>query len=96
LQVIRSDNFSDSDAYAAEPSDSLANSADRARIKPMCTPPVDYGSTERITEIAEILAAGLIRLRARKSSQISPDLGEISLDILADQSGPDPNIVGGE
>ncbi len=71
-----------------------ANSADRARIKPMCTPPVDYDSTERITEIAEILAAGLMRLRARKSSQKSSDCGEISLDILADQSGPDPYIAG--
>jgi hypothetical protein len=48
---------------------------------------------ERIAEIAEILAAGLMRLRARKSSQISPDLGEISLDILARQSGPDAHIA---
>jgi hypothetical protein len=48
---------------------------------------------ERIAEIAEILASGLMRLRARKSSQISPDLGEISLDILAHQSGADPNIA---
>jgi len=49
---------------------------------------------ERIAEIGEILAAGLMRLRARKSSQKSADCGEISLDILADQSGPDPNIAG--
>ena len=35
---------------------------------------------ERLAEIAEILAAGLMRIRARKSSQISPDGGESSLD----------------
>jgi len=52
--------------------------------------------TGRLDEIAEILAAGLMRLRARKSSPKSADCGEISLDILADQSGPDPNIAGGE
>jgi hypothetical protein len=51
-------------------------------------------SAAYLAEIAEILAAGLMRLRARKSSQISPDCGEISLDILADQSGPDPKIAG--
>lgn len=42
---------------------------------------------ERLDEIAEILAAGLIRLRARKSSSISRDRGESSLDCLAHQSG---------
>jgi hypothetical protein len=51
-------------------------------------------AADRLDEIAEILATGLMRLRARKSSQISPDCGEISLDILADQSGPDPKIAG--
>jgi hypothetical protein len=49
---------------------------------------------ERLSEIAEILAVGLMRLRARKSSPKSADCGEISLDILADQSGPVPNIAG--
>lgn len=53
-------------------------------------------AAERNRKMAEILAAGLMRLRARKSSQISSDFGEISLDMLADQSGPDPNIAGGE
>lgn len=46
---------------------------------------------ERIAEIGEILAAGLMRLRARKSSQKSADCGEISLDLNAQQSGPEPN-----
>ncbi len=49
---------------------------------------------QRLAEVAEILAAGLMRLRARKSSQKSADCGEISLDILANQSGPERNIAG--
>ena len=42
---------------------------------------------ERIDEIADILAAGLMRLHARKSSRISADIGESSLDCAARQSG---------
>jgi hypothetical protein len=42
---------------------------------------------ERLAEIAEILAAGLIRLRARQSSPLSPDSGESSLDCYARRSG---------
>jgi len=42
---------------------------------------------ERLDEIAEILAAGLTRLGARQSSQISADLGECSVDCAAHQSG---------
>jgi len=49
-------------------------------------------SDDRLSEIAEILAAGLMRLRARKSSQISPDSGESSLALSGHQSGHgDPN-----
>jgi hypothetical protein len=44
---------------------------------------------ERLAEIAEILAAGLMRLRARKSSQISGDYAEFFLDFRQRQSGPD-------
>ena len=49
--------------------------------------PRRMSAAERLDEIAEILAAGLIRLRARKSSQISADRGESSLDFSPDQSG---------
>lgn len=42
---------------------------------------------ERIAEIGEILAAGLVRLRARQSTQIPADCGEGSLDCIASQSG---------
>ena len=44
-------------------------------------------AAERLAEIAEILAAGLMRLRARQSSPLSPDCGESSLDCPAHQSG---------
>lgn len=44
------------------------------------------GPPPNIRELAEILAAGLIRNHARKSSQISPDSGEISLDISPAES----------
>lgn len=42
---------------------------------------------ERIAEIGEILALGLIRLRARQSSQLNSGSGESSLASLAHQSG---------
>jgi hypothetical protein len=44
-------------------------------------------AAERLDEIADILAAGLIRLRARKSTPLSRDRGESSLDFSPHQSG---------
>ena len=44
-------------------------------------------AAERLDEIADILAAGLIRLRARKSTPLSGDRGESSLDFSPDQRG---------
>jgi hypothetical protein len=44
-----------------------------------------------IQEIAEILAAGLLRVRARKSSQVAPLAQENSLDFsLAESGDPAP------
>ena len=40
---------------------------------------------ERLAEIATLLAAGLIRLRGRQSSQLSGDRGESPLDCSPDQ-----------
>lgn len=40
---------------------------------------------ERIAEIAEILALGLVRLRARQSSRRFRDGGENSVDFSVDQ-----------
>jgi hypothetical protein len=51
-------------------------------------------SAAHVAEIAEILAASLMRLRRQKSSQKSADCGEISLDINAQRSGPDRNSAG--
>lgn len=44
-------------------------------------------ATQRLAEIAEILAAGLMRVRARKSSQKSPNFGESLLALPGHQSG---------
>jgi hypothetical protein len=52
--------------------------------------PDQMSAAERLAEIAEILAGGLIRLRARQSRQISEDHGEISLDFSANQRGDVP------
>jgi hypothetical protein len=42
---------------------------------------------QHLAEIAEILAAGVVRLRARKSSGLSAHCGESSLDFTPGQSG---------
>jgi hypothetical protein len=42
---------------------------------------------ERLAELANILAAGLMRLRARQSTPLSADCGDSSLDCAAQQSG---------
>jgi hypothetical protein len=49
--------------------------------------PNQMSPAERLDEIADILAAGLMRLRARKSSALSRDGGESSLDYSPDQRG---------
>ena len=41
---------------------------------------------ERLDEVADILAIGLIRLRARKSRQLSSDRGDSCLDFPAPRS----------
>jgi hypothetical protein len=52
-----------------------------ANRKPVCE------SHSRIAELAEILAAGLIRLKARQSTQISSAAENYSLDCAGHQSG---------
>jgi len=42
---------------------------------------------ERLAELGQILALGLMRLRARKSSRLSADRGDSSVDFLPDRSG---------
>lgn len=47
-------------------------------------------TTEPIEEIAQILAQGLMRLAARKSSPKPAEIGESSLHFTPDQSGDPP------
>jgi hypothetical protein len=51
----------------------------------MATPTPDH-----LTEIAEILAVGLSRVKALKSSRKSAEFGESSLHFTPDQSGGVP------
>jgi hypothetical protein len=50
---------------------------------------------ERLDEVAEILAAGLMRLMSRQSSPLSANFGESSLDCPGEQSGH-ANVLKGE
>ena len=45
---------------------------------------------ERLDELASILAAGLIRMRARKSRHLSADQGDSCLDLPPPKSGHEP------
>jgi hypothetical protein len=61
--------------------------------------PEQMSAAELLDEIAEILARGLIRLRARKSRRISDDQGENSVDFSVDLRGhvaPNPNLGAAE
>ena len=42
---------------------------------------------ERLAEVVEILAAGVVRLWLRQSNSLLPPTGESSLDCAGDQSG---------
>jgi hypothetical protein len=53
------------------------------------SPPAD----RRIPELAEILAAGLIRLLTRKSSEESNGTQEILVDFSAGRSGPTTTVI---
>ena len=50
-------------------------------------------AAERLEEISEILAAGAMRLMARKSTRLSADAGDCSVDFTGHQSvhGSDRN-----
>jgi len=52
--------------------------------------PARMTAAERLDEVAAILAAGLIRLRARKSRKLSADWRDSCLDFSARKSGHDP------
>ncbi len=48
--------------------------------------PAHMSAAERLDELADILAIGLMRLRTRQSTPLSRDRGESSLDCAAHQS----------
>lgn len=64
------------------------------RIQPNQLRSID--SADLAGEVADILALGLTRLLARKSSKTSGSFGESSLHLLADQSGGRPILENGE
>ena len=49
--------------------------------------PDRMSAAERLDEVADMLAAGLIRLKARRSRALSADTGDSRLDFTAPQSG---------
>jgi hypothetical protein len=52
------------------------------------TPSIECpNARERVAEIGELLALGLIRLRARQSTSLSAPTGESFVDCLATPSG---------
>jgi hypothetical protein len=54
---------------------------------PTATAAEQMTPTDRLAELSQILALGLMRLHARKSSRLSADRGDSSVDFLPDQSG---------
>lgn len=56
----------------------------------------DRDASDRRSEIAGILATGLTRLEARKSSQKTAEFGESSLHFSPDRSGGLPIPENGE
>jgi hypothetical protein len=68
-----------------------------ARLETRSLGPLEQADgADRIVEIASILAAGLMRLRARKSSGFSPETGESSLHFSPPESGHEPDALGPE
>jgi hypothetical protein len=61
-------------------------------VRPEATPVVS--AEQRLAEIAEILAAGLMRLRARKSSQILHTGADFFVGSLIRQSGAVAEVEG--
>ncbi len=55
----------------------MSNALDPSRMSP----------AERLAELGRILAAGLIRMKARQSSSLSADRGESSVDLSPAKSG---------
>ncbi|MEZ5850296.1 MAG: hypothetical protein R3D68_06555 [Hyphomicrobiaceae bacterium] len=69
------------------PTATTADGRDARLRRPSPLNPDRLTIEERRAELGAILAAGLVRLRARQSSQVSRDQRESSVDFRADQMG---------
>jgi len=58
--------------------------------------PDEMTADERIAEIAQILALGLARLHAPKSSPLSAARGDSFVDLLPDRSGHAATLTNGK
>jgi len=58
-----------------------------ARSGPNPLSPNEMSTRQRLVEVGRLLAGGYIRMQAQKSSSLSADVGDSSLDILALKSG---------
>jgi hypothetical protein len=56
---------------------------------PIALHPARMTAAERLDEAAKILAVGAVRLMARKSTSLSVDCGDSSVDFTALQRGHD-------
>lgn len=74
--------------------DTVGPSTQRAGVRPQVSFDPS-GSKERIREIGEILAVGLMRVLAGKSSGQMAVSGESSLDLSAIKSGHPTPVMGG-
>jgi hypothetical protein len=61
--------------------------APQSRAGPNPPPADQLSAQERLAELASILAAGLVRLRARQSSRLSGERENSLVDFTANQSG---------
>ena len=55
--------------------------------QPNALDPARMSPAERLTELGRILAAGLIRMKTRKSNGLSADRAESSVDFRPPKSG---------
>jgi len=58
-----------------------------SHARPNPISPDRLNPADRLAELGQILAAGLMRLHARKSSPLSADRGDSSVDFPPDRSG---------
>lgn len=58
--------------------------------------PDHLAPAERIAELGQILALGLVRLHARKSSLLSAPRGDSFVDFVPDQSGHAATLTNGK